>query len=321
MDTRFEIGAEVSGRPLFTILTPTFNRGHTLDRVYRSLSAQRRGDFEWLVVDDGSTDDTAAIVGVWQSKGRFPIRYVHQPNGHKKTALNTGFRLAQGDFTVVLDSDDALTADALDIFASAWNSIPATDRDRFSGIRALCVDPDGTVVGDRFPADPFDASANELLYRHRIKGEKLSCDRTDLLRAFPFPEDVQGLVPEQVLWSQLSRDHQCRCVNSPVRIYHDSQDSLSRKLASSAYSGDVDGLSFAYSFVLDHDRAWFFTNPMIFIKLAANRMRFLCHLRRAGIKRQYPLKTLGGMAISWMFGWIGFVLYWRDLSGWRMRRD
>lgn len=297
---------------MFTVLTPTFNRAHTLGRAYRSLIQQHRRDFEWLVVDDGSTDDTAAMIKVWQAEAAFPIRYANQPNGHKKVALNHGFRLACGKFTVILDSDDALTPDALAIFAAAWNTIPQDEQHHFSGIRALCIDPEGEIVGDPFPADPFDASANELLYRHGIRGEKLSCDRTELLRRFPFPEDVKGLVPEQVLWSQLSRNHLCRCVNAPVRIYYDSTDSLSRQLATSAQVEDVDGLSFAYNFILDHDRGWFFANPLILIKAAANRKRFLLHLRRARGTRCYRLTTIGGRLLALAFGWIGHLLFWRD---------
>ena len=265
------------------------------------------------MVDDGSTDATADIVATWQAEADFPIRYVYQENGHKKTALNTGFRHAQGVFTVILDSDDELTPAALAIFDAAWNSVPPEQRDGFSSIRALCIDPAGQVVGDLFPSSPFDASANELLYRYRIGGEKLSCDKTTLLRRFPFPEDVRGLVPEQVLWSQLSAGHRCRCVNEVVRVYHDSSDSLSRRLTSYAYSNDVDGLAFAYSFVLDHDWRWFLASPTILIKVAANRTRFLLHLRQSGSKRRYPLSTAGARMLNLTFGWLGHLLYRRDM--------
>ncbi len=305
------------GAPLFTILTPTFNRERTLERAYRSVAKQQHRDFEWLIVDDGSTDGTAAMVAAWQAEAAFPIRYVHQPNGHKKVALNRGFLLARGEFIVILDSDDALTPDALALFAAAWDSILPEEQNRFCGVRALCVDHAGDIVGDRFPTDPFDASANELLYRYAVHGEKLSCDRTELLRRFPFPEDVKGLVPEQVLWSQLSRDYQCRCINAPVRVYYDSADSLSRRLTSSARLEDVDGLSFAYNFILDHDRSWFFVRPVVLIKAAANRTRFLLHLRQIQRARRYRLTTIGGRLLALAFGWIGYYLYWRDLSAHR----
>lgn len=310
----FDTASASQAHPRFTILTPTFNRAHTLERAYQSLVAQDCPDFEWLVVDDGSTDETAGIVATWQASAPFPIRYVHQPNGHKKVALNTGFKAARGDFTIVLDSDDALTPGALTVFAKAWDDIPTNQRHHFSGIRALCVSSNGEIIGERFPNAPLDASANDLLYRYRIHGEKLSCDRTDLLRLFPFPEDVKGLVPEQVLWSKLSREYKCRCVNEIVRVYYDTSDSLSRKLASASYRNDLEGLAYSYSFVLDHDCGWFFVNPKILIKVSANRRRFLCHLQRKGFEKRYQLTTVGGRLIAITFGWIGHLLYWRDVA-------
>lgn len=313
-DTDFDPQAKLR----FTVLTPTFNRAHTLDRVYQSLVAQDRRDFEWLVVDDGSTDNTADIIAAWQASASFPIRYIYQLNGHKKTALNTGFKAAHGNFTVILDSDDALTSNALTIFTEAWEGIPVDHRHRFSGVRALCVSPDGKTIGERFPDAPLDASANELLYRYRIHGEKLSCDRTDLLKLFPFPENVKGLVPEQVLWSKLSKDYKCRCINAPVRIYYDTEDSLSRKLSTASYQNDLEGLMYAYNFVLGHESGWFFINPKILIKVAANRGRFYNHLRRNGSEERYRIATIGGKLIAIAFGWIGQLLYWRDIF--RQRR-
>src|SRR5690606_27363734 len=93
-------------RPLFTVLTLTYNRVHTLSRVYESLAEQTFQDFEWLVIDDGSVDDTRARVLAWQQQARFPIRYEWQPNGCKKTAFNRGVRETRGELVVVLDSDD-----------------------------------------------------------------------------------------------------------------------------------------------------------------------------------------------------------------------
>lgn len=301
----------------FTVLTPTYNRAHTLHRVYDSLMVQDCTDFEWLVIDDGSTDDTARLVRQWAADAPFPVRYAWQENAHKKVALNHGFRLARGEFTVIADSDDGLAADALSIFNHEWDGIPDSERSKYAGIRGLCVDPEGRIVGEKFPTDPLDASPNQLLYRYNIKGEKLSCDRTEILRKFPFPEDVVGYVPEQVLWSQISTDYVCRCVNKVVRTYHDSTDSVSQRLASSTYAKDVDGLSYAYTFVIDHDRRWFFSSPTTFVKAAANRVRFLLHLRNGARASRYRLTTIGGRILSLTFGWLGYILYWRDQMAWR----
>lgn len=88
--------------PFFTILTPTYNRAGTLHRVYESLCQQTFKDFEWVVVDDGSTDNTHASVLAWQARAAFPIRYVWQNNQHKKTAFNRGVREARGELIVGL---------------------------------------------------------------------------------------------------------------------------------------------------------------------------------------------------------------------------
>ncbi|MDP5238381.1 glycosyltransferase family A protein [Uliginosibacterium sp. 31-16] len=98
-----------SHRSLFTVFTPTYNRAAVL---YDSLCAQTCRDFEWLIVDDGSTDDTRELVARWQSEAGFSIHYVWQKNGHKKTAMNRGAAEARGELFLTLDSDDACLPDA-----------------------------------------------------------------------------------------------------------------------------------------------------------------------------------------------------------------
>ena len=96
-----------SARYTFTVFTPTCNRCATLPRVYASLAAQTFRDFEWLIVDDGSTDCTAALVDKWTAQADFPIRYLRQENRGKHIASNRAVREARGELFLVLDSDDA----------------------------------------------------------------------------------------------------------------------------------------------------------------------------------------------------------------------
>src|SRR5690554_5503093 len=130
-------------RHLFTVLTPTYNRAHTLERVYSSLEEQSFQDFEWVIVDDGSTDDTRERVREWQQQARFPIHYFWQENQHKKTAFNKGVREAHGELIVALDSDDSLDMNALDTMAQVWNDIPPPERSKFVAITGLCERPGG----------------------------------------------------------------------------------------------------------------------------------------------------------------------------------
>lgn len=100
--------------PYFTVFTPTYNRGYTLYRLYESLKSQRTIDFEWMIVDDGSTDNTCQLVEKWIREERnFSIRYIKKENGGKPRAINYGIQYAKGRFFFIVDSDDFLLPDAV----------------------------------------------------------------------------------------------------------------------------------------------------------------------------------------------------------------
>ena len=208
----------------FTVFTATYNRAHLLPRVYSSLELQTYRDFEWLVVDDGSTDDTRSLIDSYSRKATFPIRYVYQDNAHKKTAFNRGVRESRGELFLQLDSDDECVPNALERLWWNWMNIPEGERGRFSAVTALCVDENGHIVGTRFPAEEdrnwIDSDSLEIHYRYHVQGEKWGFHRTDVLKEFPFPENVHGLVPEGVVWSVISRHYRTRYVNEALRIYH-----------------------------------------------------------------------------------------------------
>jgi glycosyltransferase involved in cell wall biosynthesis len=171
--------------PTISVFVPTYNRAHLLGRVFASLKAQSFKDFEWVIVDDGSRDNTAELVEGWQQTAPFTIQYLRKTNGGKHTAINPGVDMARGEFMVILDSDDWLAPNALERMLELWNAIP--DKTHYSGVVGLCAHPDGRVIGDRFPQDTFDSNAVELTHTHQIHGDKISLSRLDVMRAFPIP--------------------------------------------------------------------------------------------------------------------------------------
>jgi glycosyltransferase involved in cell wall biosynthesis len=209
----------------FTVLTPTYNRAHTLKRVYDSLCAQRFRDFEWIIVDDGSSDGTRELVSSWQQW--FPIRYFWQRNGGKHTAMNRGVAAATGEFVVFLDSDDECKPNALERFDFRWRQIP--DPGHFSTLTALTCRPDGSIQGEVFPEDHVDAFTFADQYRLRGKVDRWGINRTDTLREFPFPEG-ERFVPEALVWNRLSRKYAARFFNEALLVVHPSADSLSRRM-------------------------------------------------------------------------------------------
>ena len=298
----------------FTILTPTYNRAGTLHRVHESLKRQTCRDFEWLIVDDGSTDRTHEAVQAWQAQAEFPIRYIWQKNQHKKTAFNRGVREARGEFIITLDSDDEVSPDALQILKDAWDNIPPAQRDRYVGVTGLCARPDGVVVGDRFPQDVFDASAVDLYFRYRIKGEKFGSLRTDVLRRFPFPDDVAGFVPESLIWWAMARaGYQNRCINRVVRIYHPSADGISRGAVS--VRNNAQGLYLLAWDVLEHHMEWFRFRPKVFLMAAARFTRFRLDLEHSGVPtavQAYPLTNAAARVLVALMWPMGYALYRRD---------
>src|SRR5216684_1317229 len=115
-------------RYVFTVFTPTFNRSLTLSRVYESLRLQTFRDFEWLIVDDGSTDGTKGLVEKWQAESAFAIRYIYQENQGKPAAFNHGVQEARGELFLTLDSDDACVPQALERLKCHWDGISPTEK-------------------------------------------------------------------------------------------------------------------------------------------------------------------------------------------------
>lgn len=261
----------------FTVFTPTYNRRHTIGRVYESLKNQSLKDFEWLIVDDGSTDNTKDLIREWQCEAAFPIRYVWQPNGHKKTAFNHGVSLAKGELFIVADSDDTFFPQTLERFLYHWHSIPEYDREHFAGVCGLCEDEKGSVVGDLFTQSwGIDSDSLEIRYRYRVKGEKWGVMRTDVLRAHPFPEFIPGHVPESVVWSSIAAQYKIRFVNEVFRVYF--QDSRGRLMQEANPANSAAGLLYWKCCVLNNELQWFWYNPIFFLLEASRWSRFRLHI-------------------------------------------
>jgi len=308
----------MSARPFsFTVLTPTYNRAHTLHRVYRSLVEQTFQDFEWLIVDDGSTDNTQELVSGWQQEARFPIRYVWQENAHKKAAFNRGVAEAQGELLVALDSDDSLDLNALYTMSQIWNGLDTQEQEHFVAITGLCAREDGQIVGDMFPEDVVDATSLDMSFRYHVKGEKFGCMRTAVLLKFPFPEDIAGFVPESLVWRAIARaGYLTRFVNQVFRVYHDSEDSLSSQ--SKAGARHALGLWLLAKDTINECLPWFRYNPREFLAAAARYTRFGMHLGQRGEAGSLPrLKGLAPRLLVAMMWPVGTALYVRDRA--RMR--
>jgi glycosyltransferase involved in cell wall biosynthesis len=208
-------GPRPAAAPEITVLTCTFNRADKLRRLYESICAQTFRDFEWLVVDDGSTDGTAELVRELIAESRLPIRYLFKENGGRHTAMNAGVQAAAGTMCAVIDDDDWYVPEGLERLVRHWEAIP--DRTQFAEVQGLCLTADGEIVGMRYPEPVFDSDYLELTEVLAIAGDRLGMIRTDVLRRFPFPESfTASFVDERIVWNRISASYRIRGVNEVI---------------------------------------------------------------------------------------------------------
>lgn len=172
-----------------TVFTPTYNRAYTLHKCYESLLRQTSNDFVWLVVDDGSTDNTRELVENWILDAKIKIRYIYQENqgvvkGHETALLNVDTEL-----NICIDSDDYMPDNAVELILGFWDKHGSDD---YAGIIGLDIYPSGQLIGDKFPEDLSVSTFADVFEKHRIKGDKKSVNRTDLaVKYLPYPH-IQG---------------------------------------------------------------------------------------------------------------------------------
>lgn len=217
---------------LLTVFTPVYNRGELLRRAYDSLCRQTDTDFEWLVIDDGSTDNTADAIReiVGAHRGSFPIRVITTPNGGKHRAVNRAVAEARGEWFTILDSDDYLTPDAVATMRRRLDGVNPSEG--IAGVVALRVHPDGTTVGTPFTLDSIDCHHADYRHGMGIAGDRAEVVSTDVMRRYPFPEfPGERFLREGPVWQSIGTDYKLRYTSDPIYVCDYQPDGLTAKVA------------------------------------------------------------------------------------------
>lgn len=168
--------------PLLTVFTPAYNRAHTIGRTYESLLKQSNKDFIWLIVDDGSSDNTQELVKEWMSKHNgFEIRYIHKENGGMHTAHNVAYEHIDTLLNICIDSDDCLAEDGINKILNKWEEVKDLG---YAGIIGLDADLDGNIIGKGFPEGLKETTLSGY-YANGGAGDKKLVYRTDIINKYP----------------------------------------------------------------------------------------------------------------------------------------
>lgn len=210
-----------------TVFTPTYNRAYIIENLYRSLQRQSYTDFEWLVIDDGSSDNTEELFESFcREQNPFPIRYVKKENGGKCRAINRGLELAQGELFFTVDSDDYLTDDALEKVVQ-WEAELPKDQN-FCGIIANRGTTPDSTPNTLFDWEYMDGNAFDLY--NGIDGEKALIFYTDIHRRYLYPEfEGERFMTEAVTWNRMAWDgYKIRYYNDIIWIWEYKPDGLTK---------------------------------------------------------------------------------------------
>lgn len=298
------VNVMVPVKRMITVFTPTYNRAKLLPRLYESLCRQTYRDFEWVVVDDGSVDDTHYVVESFMNgndnengNNNFPIRYFYQENGGKHRAINRGVQEAKGELFLILDSDDSIPEGAIERIASVYQQI--RDDEGFGGVCGYMAHHDGTVIGKGNDYDMLDTNTIDLRYRFNVKGDMCEVFRTSVLKENPFPEiDREKFCPEALVWNRIAQKYRLRVFHEVI-YYRDYLDNgLTDRIVKIRMNSPIASMM-CYQEMSELDI------PLLQkIKAAINYWRF----RFCSNKSERPV-------LKWYWNWvmpIGYLLHRKD---------
>lgn len=212
-----------------TILTPTYNRGYILSNLYNSLLNQTKDNFEWLIVDDGSTDNTKEIVNNWIKENKINIKYIYQKNGGKHRALNNGISKIENELTFIVDSDDYLTQDAIELIDYYYDKYLLNIK--ICGISFLRKYPDDKIIGKIFNKDEYISDYISCRINENIVGDKAEVYKTNVLKKYPFLEiEGENFLSEDYVWVKIAEEYNMIHVNKAIYVGEYLTDGLTKNI-------------------------------------------------------------------------------------------
>ena len=234
-----------------TVFTPTYNRAYILNQCYESLVRQSCKDFIWLIIDDGSTDNTKELVEEWMKNDNgFEIRYHYKKNGGMHTGHNAAYELIDTELNVCIDSDDFMPDNAVELIVNFWNEYGS---DKYSGIVALDIYKNGEVIGCKLP----DKKSTTLsgFYDNGGQGDKKLIYRTEVINKYPSYPEFKGekFVPLDYKYLLIDQDYELLIMNEAVCVVEYMEDGSSKNMFRQYYKNPR-GFSFMRKVHMIYDK-------------------------------------------------------------------
>lgn len=234
---------------MLTIFTPVYNRIDTLERLYESLLRQTSKEFQWIVVDDGSTDGGGELIKKFQKNSPFELIYKYVENGGKMRAINEGVALANGEFFLIVDSDDYIIDDCVEKVLSYGKNLPNS----MGGMIFRKMDiATKKITGKLYPKNIIDSSPIEIVYEYGIDGDKAEVFRTELLRENPFNvHEGEKFIPEAIVWVKIGEKYKMRYIDEGIYYFEYLEDGYTRNFQK-LMRNNPKGFREYYSFMLSY---------------------------------------------------------------------
>lgn len=298
----------------FTVFTCTYNRANTLARTFESLKNQTFRDFEWIVFDNGSTDNTADLIKEFVADANFDMRVMSwEENTGVQNTFNEGIKAAKGKFWLLLDSDDACLPHALEKFVEIWQGIPEHEQDKYAGVTVNCVDQHGSLVGKEFPKSPLDSTYVEMMYKYRKTGEKWGFNRTSVLLENPFPTSKEHL-SHGLAWRTIGKKYLTRYVNETLRIYFINEPGRNDQWTHHHLVSPHTAVSrrTTSKTAIEEDLGYFKNAPYLIFKQAIVYTWFSTYLSIGFLQSVKDLKTIPAKILATLAYPAGRIMHWRS---------
>ena len=212
--------------PLITIITPTFNRKDKINKLYSSLKLQTSFNFEWLIVDDGSSDNTKEWIYSLNEKN-FKINYIYKINGGKHTALNVAYKNVKTLISIVVDSDDYLSNNAIELIEKYYNKYK--NYDNMCGFCFLKQYTNGQLVTKSFPNDEIISDYNKYIVNSKFSGDKAEVFYANIIKQYKYPEyRNERFISEGYVYSEIARRYDMVFINIPIYYCEYLPDGLTK---------------------------------------------------------------------------------------------